>query len=209
MGPIDVRKVIDRALSGVRQALRGRISRADGSKRVILVQASGVAGENFNATEFFQQPGLRSIPLAGMQPIIVPLNGKSAASVVVAMSNGALFITDLVAGETAVFNENDGVANSLVLRNGKIAELTTGQLNITATEGVHIDTPKVTMTHDMEVAGNSETLTLNVTSTDPEGSQFAGGIKATGDVIAGTISLKHLKVTGVQHGSDVSGEPQQ
>jgi phage baseplate assembly protein V len=152
MGPSDVKKMMERALSGVRKALRGRLLRANAAKRVILVQAEGVAGESFNAAEFFQQPGLRSVPIAGMQTIVIPLHGKSAHGVVVAVSNGAAYVTNLQAGEVALFNEIDGEANCLVLRNGRIAELKTGTLNITATEGVNIDTPVMHNTGDV-VAG--------------------------------------------------------
>jgi phage baseplate assembly protein V len=128
-----IRQMISNALTGVRQALRGILVRAEGDKRVVIVQMEGLKGESFNDTEFFQQPGLRSVPIAGMQPIIIPLNGRSANSVVVAMSNGKLFITDLQPGEVALFNENDGVANSIILRNGKVIDMTCETLNISAT----------------------------------------------------------------------------
>lgn len=208
MGPRDVKDMIANALGSVRQALRGNMTRANGAKQVIIVQMDGLAGEGFNASELFQQPGLRSIPLAGMQPIIVPLNGSSANGVVVAVSNGAMYISNLQPGEVALFNENDGVANSLVLRNGKIAELTTGTFNIKATVGVNIDTPKVTMTHALEVAESTKTSTINVTSTAADASHMAGGIKSDADIVASGISLINHLTTGVQHGTGVSDKPQ-
>lgn len=132
MDPRQIRQMIASALGSVRQALRGKLTRANGAKRVILLQMAGASGEVFNAAELFQQPGFRSIPLTGMQPIIIPLNGNSANGVVVAMSNGALFITNMQPGEVALFNENDGAANCLILKNGKVAELTTTTFNVNA-----------------------------------------------------------------------------
>ncbi|WP_165973722.1 phage baseplate assembly protein V [Paucimonas lemoignei] len=209
MQPSDVKAMIGRAFAGVRQALRGKVIRANAAKRVILIQGDGVAGEKFNSTEFFQHPGLRSVPIDGMQTVVVPLNGKSAAGVVVACSNGTLFVTDLQAGEVALFNENDGVANSLILRNGKLAELTTDTFKIKATTLVDIDTPLVKMSHNLEVAENTKTDTINVTSTAADASQMAGGLKAAKDIVAGTVSLQNHITTGVQSGSSLSGKPQQ
>jgi phage baseplate assembly protein V len=189
MHPNEIKQLIGRALTGVRSALRGKLVRANAAKRVLLVQSEGAAGEQFNAIEAFQQPGLRSVPLPGMQTVVIPLNGRSAHGVVVAMSNGALYVTDLQPGEVALFNENDGAANSLVLRNGKIAELTTGTYNIKATVGVNFDTPKVTMNHLLEVAENTQTGTLTVVSTAADAAQIAGGMVAAGDVSGNGKSL--------------------
>ncbi|OFJ46392.1 hypothetical protein BA896_021795 [Janthinobacterium lividum] len=207
MDPKQIKGMIASALGSVRQALRGKLTRANGAKQVILLQMEGAAGEVFNAAELFQQPGLRSIPLAGMQPIIVPLNGNSANGVVVAMSNGALFVSNLQPGEVALFNENDGVANSIVLRNGKVVEIRCATLNITATAGVNIDTPTVTMTHNLAVAVNTTTASLNTTATSAGAAHFAGTVTSDGDVLAGSISLTNHRTTGVQPGSGVSGLP--
>jgi phage baseplate assembly protein V len=203
-----IKLMINNALGSVRQALRGKLQRATGDKQIILLQMEGLAGEPFNGAELFQQPGLRSIPLPGMQPIIVPLNGKSANGVVVAMSNGSLFITDMKPGEVALFNENDGVANSIVLRNGKLIEIKCATLNITATTAVNIDTPKVTMTHDLDVAENTKTATFSTTSISANGAHFAGTIKTDGDAIASGVSLVNHLTTGVQPGAGVSNKPQ-
>lgn len=203
-----IKQMIANALGSVRQALRGKVRRAAGARQVILVQMEGLAGEPFNATELFQQPGLRSIPLAGMQPIIVPLHGNSANGVVVAMSNGALYVSDLAEGEVALFNEADGVANSIVLRNGKLIEIRCATLAITATSGVHIDTPTVTMTHDLAVAAHTTTASLATTDTAAGSAHFAGSVTSDGDVHAGAISLANHRTTGVQPGAGLSGAPQ-
>ena len=150
-----IKAMINKALGSVRQGIRGKLLRSDASKRVMLVQAEGVNGETLNGVEFFQQPGIRSIPLEGMQVIIIPLNGVSANGVVVSMSNGTAHVAGLQPGEVAVFNEKDGQYNSIVLKNGKLIEVTCEQLTINASVGVNINTPQVGVTGDVVAGGKS------------------------------------------------------
>jgi phage baseplate assembly protein V len=229
MEPRQIKQMISGALKGVRQALRGILVRAEGDKRVVIVQMEGLKGESFNDAEFFQQPGFRSVPLGGMQPIIVPLNGNSANSVVVAMSNGKLFITDLQPGEVAIFNENDGVANSVILRNGKVIDITCDVLNITATNavniqtaqmtvdasaGVQINTPTVTMSDNLDVgdsatvANLTQTGTLSVTSASAGASHMAGGLIADGEIKSEGKSLPHHTHGNVENGPGSTSQPQ-
>ena len=187
MDVFQVKRLISSALGSVRQALRGKVLRARAGKRVQLMQVEGLADEPFNDIELFQQPGLRSVPLAGMQPIIIPLNGSSANGVVVAMSNGVMFVVDLQPGEVAIFNETDGAANSVILRNGRIMDIKCDTLNIEATMGVTISTPVVALTHDLKMGGT---------------------LIADGDVLAGEISLTNHLTTGVEPGNGLSKKPQ-
>ncbi|WP_076591974.1 phage baseplate assembly protein domain-containing protein [Herminiimonas arsenitoxidans] len=184
-----IKEMIGSALNSVRSALKGKVKRAVGGKRVIVLQLDGLKGEPFNSTEHFQMPGYRAMPLASMDAVILPMNGRSANSVVVAMSNGALFIADLQDGECAIFNENDGVANSVVLRNGKIMEITCDVLNFKVATSVNFDTPIVNMTHNLAVAEQAKSLTLSVTSAAADASTLAGGLHAEGDISSGDISL--------------------
>lgn len=149
-----IKKMIGNGLRSVRQALRGNLTLSDASKQVLRVQADGMVGETFNGAEYFQHAGFRSKPVTGMQPIIIPLNGKSANGVVIACSNGTLFITDLAEGEVAIFNENDGVSNSMILRNGQVAELTTKTFNITA-QTVNLTAPTLNINGNTFMSGNA------------------------------------------------------
>lgn len=212
-----LKKMMADAIGGVRQALRGRLQRAAGAKQVILVQSDGLAGEQFNDAELFQQPGLRSIPIAGMQTIIVPLGGRSANGVVIAMSNGALFITDLQPGEVALFNENDGVANSVVLRNGRLVEINCANLTINASEAVTITAPTVTMTTTTTTI-EADTATIDAGTTNVSGNTNIGGdttmggsaqvaqtLRAAVDLVAAGKSLKAHVHNGVSAGPSNTG----
>lgn len=130
MSPQDVKLQIARALSGVRQALRGKLTRLT-DKQVQLAQVEGVAGELFQDAEFFQQAGLRSRPLAGAQVIVLPLQGSSAHGVVIACANGKLHVANLQDGETALFNERDG--HFIHLKNGRVVRIECETLEVVST----------------------------------------------------------------------------
>jgi phage baseplate assembly protein V len=195
MNPADVKNMISNGLRSVRQALRGMLASASGSKQVVLVQMAGKKGETFTGAEYFQHAGLRSVPLAGMQPIIVPLNGSSSNAVVVAMSNGKMFIVDLQPGEVAIFNEGDGAGNSVILRNGRIIDMTCDVLNIHATTAVNIQTATLSMS-----ASAGTTLTTPNTNT-------TGSIHADGDVTSQGVSLPGHKHPGIVRGGARSDPP--
>jgi phage baseplate assembly protein V len=190
MNPADIKVMIGNAMRGMRQALRGVVSRSNASQQVILAQAVGLNSEQFNNAEIFQQPGLRSNPLPGMQAIIIPLNGKSANGVVVAMSNGKLFVTDLQPGEVAIFNENDGAsANSIILRNGGIINVTCNTLNVNATSAVNVTAGQATIS----VSGNINSNAAQWNHTGPL--NLTGNLSITGNqtttgtaLVAGTIT---------------------
>jgi phage baseplate assembly protein V len=202
-----VRQLIDRAVGSVRQALRGRLQRAKAGKQVILVQAEGLAGESFNDAEYFQHPGLRSVPVAGMQTIVLPLGGRSANGVVVAVSNGNLFVADLQPGEIAVFNETDGVASSIILRNGKIIDIKCATLNIEATDAVNVTAPTVQVnTTSTRIAAS--TVDVDADTTAISGDATVGGTLTAGeDVTGGGKSLKSHVHGNVASGDDESGPP--
>ena len=185
----DIKQMIRNAVGSVRTALRGNVLRASGDKRVVLLQADGLATETFNDAEMFQQPGFRSIPLEGMQPIIVALNGASANGVVVAVSNGALFIADLQPGEVAVFNENDGIANSIILRNGKVIDITCDTLNIKAATKVNVTAPAA----DIAVSGAITSSGASWSHTGPM--ELDGALTVTGTATVQTsVSTPSISV---------------
>jgi phage baseplate assembly protein V len=203
-----IKQMVANALGSVRQALRGKLQRATSATHVILVQTEGLAGESFNDAELFQQPGLRSVPLPGMQTIVIPLGGRSANGVVVAMSNGALFITDLQPGEVAVFNENDGVASSIILRNGKVIDITCDTLNITAGVAVNITVPNLTLTTTTTaIAASTVAITADMTEIDGA-AHVLGTLSADVDLVAAGKSLKAHVHDQVATGSALSGTNQ-
>lgn len=182
MSPQDIKQHIGRALSGVRQALRGKLARLT-DKQVMLAQVEGVAGELFQDAEVFQQAGLRSKPLAGAQVIVVPLHGSSAHGVVIACANGKLHVANMQDGETAIFNEKEG--HFIHLKNGKIIRIECDKLEVVAPLATF--SGKVEIASDATVGGSaavaqSVTAGLDITAggqvADQGGAKTMGGMRA-------------------------------
>lgn len=152
MSPDGIKAQIERQLRNQRHALRGKLTRLKGSRRVQLAQVAGLSGEQFQDAELFQHAGFRSLPLAGSQMIVIPLNGSSAHGVVIASSNGALHVANMQDGDTAIFNELEG--HFIHLKKGKIIRMEANVIELVATQKVLLDTPLVEAAANMQAAGN-------------------------------------------------------
>ncbi|HQR97570.1 MULTISPECIES: phage baseplate assembly protein V [unclassified Polaromonas] len=100
-----IRREVTRGLSGVRSALRGFLHGINLAQRIQRVEAEGLAGEELPGLELMQQFGFTSAPPAGSQLIIIPLGGRTSASVVVATEHGAFRFKLDNQGETAIYNQ--------------------------------------------------------------------------------------------------------
>ncbi len=174
MNPDDVRKIMNRARTAQRHAVRARLKNL-GSSRVMLGQAEALAGEKFQKPEFFQQAGFRSRPLPNAEVIIIPLHGKSAHGVIISCANGQLHVANMQDGETAIFNETDG--HFIHLKNGKIIDVSCDTFNLNAAVAVNINSPVV-----------QATASTSVTLTTPQAT-VSGNVSAT-DVYASGTSVR-------------------
>ncbi|AYQ37051.1 phage baseplate assembly protein V [Burkholderia aenigmatica] len=184
----EVQKQIDRALAGVRQAYRAVISLCASDTPVQLAQVDGLAGETTPDLELFQHYGFTSNPPAGSMAVVIPLGGRTSHGVIVATEHGAR-IQSLKSGETAIYTAE---GDSIVMRNGRIIEITTETLNIKAATAVNIDTPAVNITQRLNV---KEQITgqggMSVSGGD--GVEVDGSMKVSQDVTAAGKSLVHHK----------------
>lgn len=197
----EVQKQIDRALSGVRQAYRAVISLCASDTPVQLAQVDGLAGETTPDVEVFQHYGMTSNPPSGSMAVVVPLGGKTSHGVIVATEHASYRITGLQPGEVAIYTDE---GDSIVMRRGRIIDITTETLNITAATAVNIDTPTVNMTKRLNV---QEQITgqggMSVSGGD--GVEVDGTMKVSQDVTAAGRSLVHHKHPGDSGGT--TGEP--
>nr|WP_057928425.1 phage baseplate assembly protein V [Burkholderia ambifaria] len=197
----EVRKQIDRALAGVRQAYRAVISLCASDTPVQLAQVDGLAGETTPDVELFQHYGLTSNPPAGSVAVVIPLGGKTSHGIIVATENEAYRIQGLQPGEVAVYTDE---GDSIVFRRGRIIDITTDTLNIKATTQVNIDTPNVNVKKRLNV---QEQITGQggMAVSGGDGVEIDGSMKVTQDVEAGGKSLIHHKHPGDSGGT--TGEP--
>lgn len=193
--------VINEAHNEVRQAFRGVLNRIDSSRGIQSAQVSGLAGEVIQDVEHIQQFGFTSHPPAGTEAIILPLGGASSHAIVIGTEHSSYRIQALDSGEVAIYNQSGA---SITLKNGKIIEIDCEQLNIQAAAGVRIDTPNVQCSQQLTAAGQING-NGGMAIQGGTGARFCGNIRqndgsytTTGDVTAGSISLKqHDHASGV------------
>ena len=197
----EVKKQIDRALSGVHQAYRAVISLCASDTPVQLAQVDGLAGETTPDIELFQHYGITSNPPAGTMAVVLPLGGKTSHGVIVATENETYRIQGLQSGEVAIYTDE---GDSIVFRRGRIIDITTETLNITASKKITMDTPIVEMTERLNV---QEQITGQggMAVSGGNGVEVDGSMAVTQDVTAGGKSLIHHKHPGDSGG--ITGEP--
>ncbi len=95
-----IRSQIAKSSGQIRQCFLGLVARG-GSK---TLQLTGVADEVLQDTELLQQVGFNSHIPTNAKVVIVPLQGKTAKSIVVATSGGSISIT-VGEGETCIYDQ--------------------------------------------------------------------------------------------------------
>lgn len=95
-----IRSQISKSGGQIRQCFLGLVARG-GSK---ALQLTGVADEVLQDTELLQQVGFSSYIPEGAKVVIIPLQGKTAKSIVVATSGGSVSIM-VDEGETCIYDQ--------------------------------------------------------------------------------------------------------
>jgi phage baseplate assembly protein V len=192
VSPAEIAKrEVQRAMSGVRGAFRGLLSSMQLDKRVQLVTLDGLAGEKQPDVELMQQFGFTSAPPVGSQVIVLPLGGRSSASVIVATENGNYRFKVTTQGEVALYNQwGDRVylnaARQIEITSQSKVTVNTQTCEVNASAAMTITTPQLNVSNNVSVGG---TLTAAV------------------DVVGGGKSLKTHVHSGVQPGGSNTGGP--
>ena len=95
-----VQRQIARGMGQVRQTFLGVVARG-GSK---LLQLTGLADEVLDETELVQQVGFSSYIPEGCRVVVVPLQGKTSRSIVIA-TDGAPIVIHVAEGETCIYDQ--------------------------------------------------------------------------------------------------------
>lgn len=150
---------INRALEPLRRRVRMIASRAvlKMMSDAFTAQIKGLAGESRDGAEIFQQYGFRSIPLGGSEGILLSLGGNRDHTVVICVDDRRIQI-DLKGGETAMYTDE---GDSLILKRGRIAELTTQTFVVKASEKVRFETPLVESTGQMVDLCDTNPVTIS------------------------------------------------
>ncbi|MEE9928969.1 MAG: phage baseplate assembly protein V [Microvirgula aerodenitrificans] len=199
---------IQRAMSGVRQAFRGVLTRADSASATQLVQADGLAGERLQDNELFQHYGFTSNPLPGTMAVVLPIGGRTSHGIVIATEHGSYRLKALEAGEVALYTDEGA---KIVLKRGRVIEtecdvfrVNCKQWEVNASDKADFNTPMLTasaqLTAQGQFSGNG-----GMALQGGSGAVITGGLTATADVVAGGKSLMSHTHPGDSGG--VTGAP--
>lgn len=134
-------KRIRRALGGIRLTFRGVLKLVKSRGAVQLVQLDGLAGELLQDAELFQHYGYTSNPPPGTMAIVLPIGGKTAHGIVIATEHGSYRLKNLASGEVAISTDE---GDSIVLKRGRVIEVTTHTYRVNATAAIEFNAPTIT-----------------------------------------------------------------
>ncbi|CAB3834283.1 hypothetical protein LMG26858_00855 [Achromobacter anxifer] len=199
----EIDKRIKRALGGVRQAFRMVIGQVNSAPGVQLVTGDANAGEPVRDAELMQHYGFTSRPPAGTMAVVLPLGGKSSHGIIVATENSAYRIAGLENGELAIYTHEGA---KTVFRNGRVIEsdcdiwrLNCRRFEVNASEHSDFSTP-VLETDAQAIVRGKLTGEGGMALSGGQGAQIEGGLHATQDIVAGSVSLQ-----GHDHPGDSGG----
>lgn len=144
MSPDQVKLMIQRAASRQRPAFRARLGLLKTNTRVQLANIDGLSGEAVPNLEVMQHFGFTSTPPDGTQAIVLPLGGRTSASVIIATEHSAHRLQLDNRGEAAIYTD-DGTC--VYVKRG-------GQVLIKADTRVLIDCPLTETSGDLAVGGD-------------------------------------------------------
>ncbi|QOD81436.1 phage baseplate assembly protein V [Chromobacterium haemolyticum] len=204
----EIDKRIRRAMSSVRQAFRGVLTRVSSGPAVQLAQADGLAGERLQDNELFQHYGLTSNPPPGTMAVILPVGGKTAHGIVIATEHGSYRLKSLAPGEVALYTDEGA---KIVLKRGRLIEtdcdvfkVNCKTWEVNASDKADFNTPTLTasavVTAQGQINGNA-----GMAITGGNGAHVEGTLVATVDVITAGKSQVHHKHPGDSGG--ITGEP--
>lgn len=137
----EVKRHIERALNGIRLGFRGKLTRNNSASPIQLAQAAGLADELLQNVELMQQYGYTSNPPSGSECIVLPLGGCTGHGIIIATEHGTYRLKNLKPGEVALYSDE---GDSIVLKRGRIIEVTTQTFRINATTAIELNAPVIT-----------------------------------------------------------------
>jgi len=204
-----VDKRIRKALSGLRLAFRGVLTRITTKGGVQTAQVSGLAPEGLEGIEMFQQYGFTTVPPEGAMAIVLPLGGRTSHGIVIATEHSSYRLQGLESGEVAIYTDEGA---SIVLKRNRIIAVDCDEwlLNckkyaVSASESATFTTPELSTSEKLTaqglISGNGGMAIKGgeggVTAT------FEGNISHTD----GTITSVAVTINGVKIGTHIHDTP--
>lgn len=125
---------------------RGILRLVDDAAPLQIVQVSLLAEETRGGVERVQQYGLTSNPLPGADVVLLAIGGSRDHPVAIAIDDRRHRLTGLQPGEVAVYSDE---GDSVVLKRGRIVEVTAGTRLDIKSPLVRIDSQRVEVSGDL------------------------------------------------------------
>ena len=207
-----VKQVAQEVQNGVRAAFRGVLNVVKSGRDIQKVQVSALADETLQDVELMQHFGFTSVPPANTEAVVIPMGGKTTHGIVIATENGAFRVKGLQNGEVAIYDQS---GSTVILKNGRVIDIECDIFNIqckqykvTATSGANFVTPVLETDKQFisqgQISGNGGMAVQggNGASFSGDVQQTGGSFSTSGDVTAGSVSLKNHT-----HSQDGRGKP--
>jgi len=156
---------------------RGVVALANSAGKIQRLQMRLTHGELKDGMEHLEPYGFTSCPHVGAEGLAAFLGGDRSHGVVIVVTDRRHRFQNLKPGEVAIFTDE---GDYIHLKRGRVIDIKTGTLNVSATTAVNFDTPLITQ---------------------------SGRIVSQGDQIAGGVSQINHPHAGVKQGTDQSGPP--
>lgn len=206
---IDYGKIIKRYLSNIRLPFRGELVRTSKGP-VQTVQVAGLSTETLQSLELYQQFGFTSGVPQGSQMVIIPINGDTSHSIIVATEHGA-YRLDVNGGEACLYNQWGA---KIHLKEEKIIEIDCDELKIKAKDKTTIETKLMELITKTIIGEASNGVLLEAPAIAFSGSgggsaqiEMTGSATTTGDMKAGSVSLKGHTHPENGEGGGTTGPP--
>ncbi|MGX3066461.1 phage baseplate assembly protein V [Ursidibacter arcticus] len=207
-----VKQVAQDVQNGVRAAFRGVLNVVKSGGDIQKVQVSALADETLQDVELMQHFGFTSVPPANTEAVVIPMGGKTTHGIVIATENGAFRVKGLQNGEVAVYDQSGSM---IILKNGRVIDIECDTFNlrckqyqVTAIDGANFVTPKLETDQQFvsqgQISGNGGMIVQGGNGASFSGNvqQTGGSFSTSGDVTAGSVSLKNHT-----HSQDGRGKP--
>lgn len=153
---------LNRLLAPLQRAVQNMLARVavigiESAGRAQLLQVGLQADEVKDGIEHLEPYGFTARPHAGAEGLAVFLDGDRSHGLVIAVADRRYRLRGLEAGEVALYTDE---GDTLVLRRGRIAELTTGTFLVKAGTKVRFETPLVETTGELLDRAGSNTRTV-------------------------------------------------
>lgn len=159
-----MKQEVQKLLNNIRSPFRGILNSSDSNTAIQRHQVSGLSDETLQDVELYQHFGFTSNPPAGTNVIVVPLNGLTSHSVIIATENGNYRLAALKPGEVALYSS---FGSTVVLKEGNIIDIDAKEINLKAT--------KITGTADDIELNATQSTTITAPVINLNGALNAGG----------------------------------